>query len=138
MTGPPDDQADVDVVQGVLDRLPPARAVPVDEHPADAQPLPETTAAVAALRGYIDATATAAAPGTAAAARSALDTLDRQTSAMLPLDAVAARLNIGDDLARHLVATGRLPSVRLGGRTIRVPAAALARLATTPSAASVA
>jgi excisionase family DNA binding protein len=117
------------VVQAAVDRL--------DQHPArpgpDPQQLPETVAAVAALRGYIDATARHA-PGQAGPARTALATLDRHTSDLLPLATVAARLHIGEDLARRLVATGRLPAVRLGYRTVRVPAAALSRLATAAEA----
>lgn len=92
--------------------------------------------AVDTLRGYITRTAETAPAAAVAAAHAAVDTLDRHTCDLLPLSAVADRLRVGEDLARHLVATGRLPSVRLGYRTIRVPAAALARLATGADAAA--
>jgi excisionase family DNA binding protein len=135
VTGPRDQLAGLvrtDVDQPTdLDQLDRDAAALADQLTPAAEPMAETAAAVAELRGYIAATAATATPGAVAGARVAVAMLDRATSDLVPVATVAARLGISDDLARHLVATGRLPSVRLGHRTIRVPAAALARLATT-------
>ncbi len=89
--------------------------------PPDVRAMAETAAALATLRSYIT---TDAPPAVAAA----LATLDHATSGLLTVAAVRARLDISDDFARDLIATGRLPSVRLG-KMIRVPASALSRLA---------
>lgn len=89
--------------------------------PPDVQAMAETAAALAELRRYVPADAPPA-------VADALVTLDHATTGLLTVAAVRARLDISDDFARHLIATGRLPSVRLG-KMIRVPASALSRIA---------
>ena len=55
--------------------------------------------------------------------------MEAQMHALMTVRDAAARLAIAERTARHWIATGRLPVVRLARRCVRVPAEAVERIA---------